>query len=546
MRSAPPVQARVPKSASQNEFLLIFILLFLCLTLFTFRLGTRDFWDPDEGLHASTSKDMVLSGDWIATTFNGEPFYDKPPLHNWLVALSFLIFGFTEFAARFPAALVGTGCVFVTYLFGRRMFGPPAGFLSGAILATSVEFLALSRSVVHDISLLLFVTLVLYLFYSGYSEPRHRKAYFLLFYCSAGLAVLAKGPIGVLLPAAIIGLFLVLKKELGFIKEMMIGWGSLVFLCVAAPWYVLIVLRDPDYAAYFFIYKNLMSFFSEKPRHTEPFYYYFPVFLGVFFPWCCFLPYALIRNVRGRLRDLDDRILFLLLWFGFVFVFFSVARTKLPTYILPLFPAVSLLVGMLWHELLIKPAKQLHRGFLFSYLPLVVAFSAGLIYILVYPPMELETESGVDLSIFNIFAVWMAGISFVGFFLLLRKNYKSFFASIVTLVVSTILAGIVLIAPSINQYRSARAIALEMDQILDAGDKIAFYRQIIPSALFYTGRLGIELDRPEDLINYFATDKQVYCIITRKRFKRLTQTPDVVVQIGNKLIISNKKSSNLF
>ena len=255
-RIFPPGQTRAQKSVSKNEILLLFLLLLLCITLFFFRLGSRDFWDPDEGLHASTSKVMVLSGDWIATTFNGEPFYDKPPLHNWLVALSFLVFGFTEFAARLPAALMGTGCVFVTYLLGRRMFGPTTGFLSGAILATSVEFLVLSRSVVHDISLLFFVTLTLTLFYTGYTDPKHRKAYFLLFYFSAGLAMLAKGPIGVLLPAAIIGLFLIFKKELGFLKEMMIGWGILIFLCVALPWYVLIVLKDPQYAAYFFINKN--------------------------------------------------------------------------------------------------------------------------------------------------------------------------------------------------------------------------------------------------------------------------------------------------
>jgi 4-amino-4-deoxy-L-arabinose transferase-like glycosyltransferase len=137
----------------------ILLLVVLCLVLFFFHLGARPLWDTDEGMHASTSKGMVLSGDWITPTFNGENFYDKPVLHNWFVSISFLIFGFTEFAARLPAAILGLGGVILTYLLGRRMFSPVAGFLSGAILATNVEYAMLSRTVVHDISLCIFVTL---------------------------------------------------------------------------------------------------------------------------------------------------------------------------------------------------------------------------------------------------------------------------------------------------------------------------------------------------------------------------------------------------
>src|SRR5512135_3040285 len=108
----------------KKAFFHLFLLLLLCFALFFFRLGARPLWDVDEGMHASTSKDMVLSGDWVTPTFNGQNFYDKPVLHNWFVAVSFLVFGFTESAARLPSAILGLGGVLLTYLLGRKMFGP--------------------------------------------------------------------------------------------------------------------------------------------------------------------------------------------------------------------------------------------------------------------------------------------------------------------------------------------------------------------------------------------------------------------------------------
>ncbi|HSB33796.1 MAG TPA: glycosyltransferase family 39 protein, partial [Nitrospirota bacterium] len=143
----------------KKDYYAILALCVLCLVVFFYQLGSHPLWDVDEGLHASTSKDMVLSGDWVTTRVNGQNFYDKTVLYNWFAAVSFLLFGFTELAARLPAALLGLGTVLVTYELGRRMFGSGAGLLGGAVLATSPEFIVLSRAVVHDISLAFFITL---------------------------------------------------------------------------------------------------------------------------------------------------------------------------------------------------------------------------------------------------------------------------------------------------------------------------------------------------------------------------------------------------
>ena len=536
------------KRTRKAEFFFILILLLLSLTLFFFRLGTRPLWDIDEGMHAATSKEMVLSGDWITPQVNGENFYDKPVLFTWFAAISFLVFGFTEFAARLPAAMLGLGCVLVTYLFGRYIFSPAIGFLGAVILATTVEFIILSRVVVHDMSLAFFMTLALFFFYVGFNRERHRRTYLLLFYASAGFAVLTKGPIGVLLPALIIGLFLMLRGNLAFLKQMEIGWGILVFLGIAAPWYILISLENRDYAGYFFIQQNLMNFISlsQEVSHPRPLYFYVYILAGGFFPWSLFLPLAIIRALRGGLKGIGDGTLFLLVWFGMIFLFFSVASSKLEPYILPLFPAVSLLVGILWCELLKAPTHGLRRSFLFSSIPIPVLFLGGLLYMLVNPPTRSAYEHGIDLAHVNYLLFSIAAGATAAFFLFLGKHYRSFFSMIIGMVVFSMVVTIVLIVPPSNPYRSTKGLARELDMMLPPGEKLVFFDDLRDSALFYTNRRAIVLCYPHQLLDYFASDGRVFCVIDREdfeKFESLRHTTYVLGKEGRKLLVSNRRSS---
>lgn len=529
----------------RNEIALVSILLLLCLTLFFFRLGARPLWNPDEGKHASTTKDMVLSGDWVTPTYNGKNFYDKPILYNWLAAISFTVFGFTEFAARLPAALLGLGGVIITYLLGRKMFGAMAGFLGGVILATSPEYVILSRVVVHDISLAFFVTLSLYFFYLGFASAGHRRIYFLLCYASSGFAVLAKGPIGAALPGLIIGLFLMLKGRLRFLKDMQLGWGTLVFLIVAAPWYILISLKNSDYAGYFFLQQNLQNFLSSEIGHPEPFYYYIPILLGGFFPWSFFLPLALTRTLGVRLKAMDDGSLFLVIWLGAVFLFFSIASSKLPTYILPSFPAAALLVGVLWHDLLSAPTPQLRKGFIYSSVPMVAVLTLALVYIVITPPTRLMSKYGIDLLRMNSLASTVAGMALLSFLLLVRKKYKAFFSANVGLILGGIILFIVLIVPSISPYRSSKRLAQRLDALVPPGEKFVFYREIRDSALFYTNRRGLVLYIPRQVVQHLASGKKTYCVIEKRHFEeleKLKEISEVVYREGRDLIITTKNS----
>jgi 4-amino-4-deoxy-L-arabinose transferase-like glycosyltransferase len=533
----------LPEKIRKNEAFLILILIALCLTLFFFRLGTRPLWDIDEGKHAVTSKEMILSEDWITPKFNGEPFYDKPVLYNWLVALAFLVFGFTEFAARLPAAVLGSGCVIITYLLGKKLYNPGIGFLGAVILATSVEFIILSRTVVHDISLVFFITLALYLFYVGYKDNRHRKRNLLLFYSALGFAVLSKGPVGLALPAMIISLYLIVERNLKFIMKMQIGWGILIFLAVASPWYILISLKNPDYAGYFFIEQNLGSFLSSDSRHPNPFYYYIPVLFGGFFPWSWVLPLALIYAVRRKFESIQESTAFLVIWFSIVFIFFSMAGSKLPTYILPLFPAASLLVALCWQELLNSPTMKIRKGFLYSFLPVVVIFLAVVIYLWFHPLVEMEYKAGIKLGQIYFPAIWLVICIVSAFLFLLGEKNQAFFISIAGMTVSAILLFLLIIVPSVNPYRSTKQLSKKYDQLIPANEKLVFYRRIRESALFYTHRQAQVLETAEQLKDYLASDQRVYAITTRKRLARLSFRPYVVERQGDKLLISNKKSN---
>lgn len=529
----------------QREMVYLAILVLLCLVLFFLFLGNRPLWDVDEGMHAATSKDMILSGDWITPQLNGENFYDKPVLFNWLVAISFLVFGFTEFAARLPAAVLGTGSVLVTYFLGRRLFSPTVGFLGGVILATGVEFIILSRVVVHDIALTLFVTLALTFFYLGFTDTSCRKSVWLLFYAALGLAVLAKGPIGVLLPGLIIFLFLVIKRRLNIIRDMHLGWGILIFLAVAAPWYVLIMLKNNDYAAYFFIQQNLAYFFSGESRHPRPFYYYFPIIMGGFFPWSLFLPAALFRALRRGFGKIEDATLFLMLWFGAVFLFFSTASSKLSTYILPLFPAISLLTAALWRDLWVAPTQEgARRGILYPLGLLLVTALSAMVYMLVNPLDELALRYGIPPASITILGLTMVVLSGLVFFFFIIRRHKSAFAAITGMVVVGLLSFILLIVPYINPYRSTKGLAAKLDTLLPQGEKLTFVHRLQDSALFYTDRKATILRRPKDIRDYLASDERVFCVIRKRYFDILESylpTAHVWNQEGDKLLISNAK-----
>lgn len=313
------------------------ILILLASFMMFFALGDVPLTDPDEPVYAETPKEMLAHGDLLSPRIYGEFWYDKPPMYYWLVAGSFKVFGVNEFAARFPSAFLGLLTVLLVYFSTCNLFNNRTGFFAGLMLVTSIEFFALSKAAVTDMTLLFFLTAALLAFL-------HENFYTM--YAMMALATLTKGPIGIVFPLAIIFLYILLTNQWNILSKMKLFSGLGVYLLFAAPWYIaMYFVHGFAFIDTFFGLHNVARF--TKPEHVGRvvWYYYLPVMLVGFFPWITMFLSAVKASLYNSEYNEENILKFLQIWWLFVFLFFSVAQTKLISYIFPLFPAIAITVA---------------------------------------------------------------------------------------------------------------------------------------------------------------------------------------------------------
>jgi len=336
----------------RNQIATLLALLILSGTLFFFRLGTPGLFDADEPAYAQAAREMLESGDWITPHFNGRPRFDKPILFYWLITLSYRIFGVTEFALRFWSALAAVILVLVIARAARRWFGPPADLLAGLAFTTNLFTALLARAAVTDMLLTLFVTLAILAGVEALQESAPGRGWAVVGWAAMGLAVLVKGPVGLVIPGIALGGTLLVFRELRRGLTRLFPWqGLALFAAITFPWYVLVLAANGwAFVEGFVIKHHVTRYTGVISSHAGPLWFYLPVALVGFFPWSGFLPRALWQAGavarRREAREQADRLLVACAcWAIGVFVFFSLAGTKLPSYIFPAFPALVLLVG---------------------------------------------------------------------------------------------------------------------------------------------------------------------------------------------------------
>lgn len=317
-------------------------------------LGTASLWDVDEGVNAGCTREMMESGTWVVPTFNGELRTAKPVMLYWIQRVSFNLFGPTEWAARIPAVLLGLGTVLLTYELARRMFDSATGLLAGTVLATAIEFCKLSHAATPDAPLIFFITLTLVLFWNGHENGGRGWIYPAA--VASALATLTKGPVGLAMPGLIVFLYFAWNRELRRLLDWRLIRGIFLWLAVAAPWYGLVISETRGQYLAFFRNENAGRFLNAMEGHRGPIVYYLGALFAFFAPWCVFLGAAIWFAVRsatprspsasGGLPMTDVRVhRFLLVWIAVYLVFFSLAATKLPNYIAPLYPAIAILTA---------------------------------------------------------------------------------------------------------------------------------------------------------------------------------------------------------
>lgn len=474
-------------------------LLLLSLVLFFSRLGSLSLFDADEPAFAEATREMLLSGDWITPHFNFEPRFDKPILFYWLMALAYKSFGIGEFAARVWSAMFATGLVLSIYLFGRQMLGPRGGLIAALAFAANIGTAILARAAVTDMTLVFFMTWTLFSFFSAYRARGGRTlGYLLVAYLTMALSVLTKGPIGLLIPLLVIGLFLVVRRKIGTALlsfRPLAGLG--LFAVIALPWYILAMRENGwSFVQGFFVKHHLIRYLGVVSGNTGAFFYFLPVVLVGFFPWSGMLPRAFVdlwsirTRLRGELTAREELLLFAWLWFGVLFLFFSLSGTKLPSYIFPAFPALALLAGAGADHLFGESGRAVIGE---KSCDRVIAGIAGLLAVglCVAPLITRSSRPPIYLGLapYVLALIFLVG---AGVAVLARRNGRGNLALAVltaTMVLS-ILISVNLVAPRIQEAHQnvLREFAETASRQLGPDDVLVAYDLNAPSLVFYARR----------------------------------------------------------
>jgi 4-amino-4-deoxy-L-arabinose transferase-like glycosyltransferase len=318
---------------------------------------------PDEGRYAEIPREMVASGDWITPRLNGIKYFEKPALQYWITAAAYSIFGVHHWTARAWPALSGfLGVLFIGYV-GLRLGGALLGLYSAAVLGGSAWYVLNTHILTLDAGVTFWMSVglgSLFIAQRDDATPAEERGWMLAAWAALALAVLSKGLIGVVLPGAAMVIYTLLRRDWSLWRRLHLIGGSLVFLAIAAPWFVAVSLRNGEFFDFFFIREHFARFLTNEAHREGAWWYFIPILLAGILPWLTVFLWTARRMWTdapiGRNGFSWQR--FAVVWSAFILVFFSVSGSKLPSYILPMFPALALTLG--W-QLTVLPQSKLAR-----------------------------------------------------------------------------------------------------------------------------------------------------------------------------------------
>jgi len=460
-------------------------------------LGHPALWEPDEGRYAEIAREMVVSGDYLTPRNNFELYFEKPPLVYWVEAAAIKIFGINEFAVRLPAALFSIGQVVITAALAEMMLDTAAGFLAALTLALSPLFFSLARFATLDPALAFFLTAALAAFYAAarddsFAAPPARK-WLIISSAMLALGTLAKGPVALLLGGAIVFLWLAWERRLAEIRRMPLGWCALVYSAIVVPWFVLMELRNPGFLRFFFIHEHVARFVSSNEHGWGP-WFFIPIVVGGTWPWIFFVPigWSAMRadgaSESGSAPSASDQrrsaANFLAVWFVVIFVFFSIPRSKLGTYILPALPPLAIFAGCGLSRLSVLATTSRRRILACFAIANVIFALAGIVFLEV---VMRPINPSIALDGFLLALVIAGGAILM--YMLGRETSRV--SSAIGAIALAMLAAVPLTAraredsSSLSTYRNLAHI---VQPYLARDCVLASYRHYVQSLPFYTGQ----------------------------------------------------------
>jgi 4-amino-4-deoxy-L-arabinose transferase-like glycosyltransferase len=340
------LKASLPRRVTHSR---IIVLLLLFVLVWFAGLDDRTLTRPDEGRYSEIPREMAVTGDWVTPRLNDLKYFEKPPLQYWATAFAFTTFGEHNWTARAWPALTGLIGLLFVFLIGRRLYGLQTAIAATAILASSLWYFAIAHVNTLDMGLTCWMTLTLagFLFAERPEATKgERFAGMHAAWAGMALAVLSKGLIGIVLPGGVLFFYSLWQRDLKMWDRLHIGTGLLLFFAIVTPWFVWVQARNPEFGEFFFFHEHLARFISTTHRREGAWWYFVPILLAGLAPWTL-LFLSRLRHVWAVIAAPKpfhpERLL--VVWCVFIFAFFSVSGSKLPSYIVPIFPALALLMA---------------------------------------------------------------------------------------------------------------------------------------------------------------------------------------------------------
>ncbi len=497
---------------------LILLLAFCVPTLFV-GLGSSSLWEPDEPRFAEASREMLERGDYLTPYFNGAPRFQKPPLLYWMQILSFQLFGINELGARVPVALCGAVSVLLIYLLGLRFFTQRAALLAALALATTFRFVVYSRHGLTDVPVLMFMLAAFYGFARTLDEPTSSRRFALIAWASLGLAMLTKGPVG-LFPLPIWILFLLSTRQRGGLRRLHAVSGLLLFTGIAAPWFVYMAWKHGETYLEFALLSEVVDRYVTPhsfPQPSRGLFYYFKVVPPDAIPWTLYflaaLPFVGLRWSSWEARERRG-VKLLLLWFLVVFVLFSLSGYKLPHYIIPLYPPMSVLVGF-FVDRAAGSCERVARLSLAVPAWLTASLFLGL-SVLSFRFMERVFGS----SLFSSGTVLPAALA-AGAILVCIFQWRGLPIAAVGAVAGMAATGYMVVAVStipdyLERFKAIRPLSEVIASQHRPGDRIGVYRDVGQGFVFYTGQTVEWLYSPAEVRNFLAKKGRAFCVMRER------------------------------
>jgi 4-amino-4-deoxy-L-arabinose transferase-like glycosyltransferase len=516
----------------------LFLIILLGLLIFFPSLGLRDLWEPDEPRYAEVATEMRLLDDYLLLHLNGEIYAEKPPLFFWLSAL-FQGLGMGVAAGRVVSGTAALGTLLLTYAIGLLWFPSRTALLAAAILATTEYFGWISRIGIIDTTLVFFTTLSLYGFF------RHRRnggRWLILFYAGMGLAVLSKGPVGILVPALAATAATVISGGWTALRARHPLWGIPLLLAIVGLWLVPACMQGgEDFTRYVLFRQNLGRMVSSW-SHQASWYYYLEHLPLNLLPWVVLTPWAFYWASRQKGWARGGAVRSFLCWFVLGLVFFSLNSGKRERYLLPLYPALALTLAAFLEHAFVEYRSGRGRAWLTGLLSLELGLLGvvGLCFV-AFPAIaptavRLFENSQPDVAgALRNLGAWpeAAGILLAGAALLISLSIgwrslarRRFARSVWCLIIGMVFVSLaydLFMTPEFNRYRSPKTIALRINDLIPPGGdgEVAIYPENTSGAFnLYSGRPRIRvLHQPGDIDRFLAAPGR-RLILSRKWFYR--------------------------